>query len=78
MTEYKDFVTYCASLYAKAGVDVTTDADNMQILKDSALNMLIEKEVMLQKARELGLDELSDSETAALNENYDEMIAELL
>lgn len=76
--EYENFVTYCASLYAMSGFDVTSDPQALSTLRGSAMNMLIDKELMLGKANALGLSELHKDERAALDENYDSVIAELL
>ena len=56
-------VNYMTALYSRYGLSFdSTNADVMSSLTDNVLNSLVERSVLLAKAKELGLDQLTDEE----------------
>ena len=53
-------VNYMTALYSRYGLSFdSTNADVMNSLTDNVLNSLVERSVLLAKAKELGLDQLT-------------------
>lgn len=63
-------VNYMTALYSRYGLSFdSTNADVMSSLTDNVLNSLVERSVLLAKAKELGLDQLTDEEKTKIEEN---------
>ena len=63
-------VNYMTALYSRYGLSFdSTNADVMSSLTDSVLNSLVERSVLLAKAKELGLDQLTDEEKTKIEED---------
>lgn len=63
-------VNYMTAVYSRYGLSFdSTNADVMSSLTDSVLNSLVERSVLLAKAKELGLDQLTDEEKTKIEEN---------
>lgn len=63
-------VNYMTALYSRYGLSFdSTNADVMNSLTDNVLNSLVERSVLLAKAKELGLDQLTDEEKTKIEEN---------
>lgn len=66
-------LSYMSYVYQMYGMSYdTTDAQNISDAKDAVINSLVEDAVKNIKVKELGLDTLTDEETATLKENTDE------
>lgn len=61
---------YVASMYAQYGMSVDGYED---MIKQNVLDAMVEKEILLDKAAELGLDQLSEEDDAALTAEAAEM-----
>ena len=63
-------VNYMTALYSRYGLSFdSTNADVMSRLTDNVLNSLVERSVLLAKAKELGLDQLTDEEKTKIEED---------
>ena len=63
-------VNYMTALYSRYGLSFdSTNADVMNSLTDNVLNSLVERSVLLAKAKELGLDQLTDEEKTKIEED---------
>ena len=63
-------VNYMTALYSRYGLSFdSTNADVMSNLTDNVLNSLVERSVLLAKAKELGLDQLTDEEKTKIEED---------
>ena len=66
-------MSYMAYYYSLFGLSYdTTDPQNIADMQDSVIDMLIENAVLTAKAKELGLDQLTDEELAEVTEQADE------
>lgn len=63
-------VNYMTALYSMYGITFdSTNAEVMNNLTDSVINSLVEQSVLLAKAKELGLDALTDEEKTKVEED---------
>ncbi len=66
----QNMLDYQEYLYSMYGMSFDrTDASNISAAQDSAIDGLVQQAVLEQKATELGLDQLTDEETAAIQES---------
>lgn len=71
-------VNYMTALYSRYGLSFdSTNADVMSSLTDNVLNSLVERSVLLAKAKELGLDQLTDEEKTKIEENTASQLEEI-
>ena len=71
-------VNYMTALYSRYGLSFdSTNADVMSSLTDNVLNSLVERSVLLAKAKELGLDQLTDEEKTKIEENTASQLDEI-
>lgn len=64
--EVADYVEMYMSYYSMYGYDLTGDEAGIEYLQDSIVDMLVQNLVVLYKAEELGLTELTEEQTAEL------------
>lgn len=73
--DYVSMVEYYIQMYSYFGMDLYSDTETLEALKQDVLDSLIEQEVLWQKAQELGLDQLSAEEQATVDADYEEQIS---
>ena len=70
LAQIQNQVNYMTALYSRYGLSFdSTNADVMSSLTDNVLNSLVERSVLLAKAKELGLDQLTDEEKTKIEED---------
>ncbi len=76
---YSDFAKQYAYMLDQYGVEDDQDesiAEECKNLRQSIIDNMITERIFLQKAKEMGLDTLTDDELAAIQKTFDEQVAQ--
>lgn len=73
--QYRQIFDFYAKQYGLTDPTSEDNADTIEYLQNAIVDMLIDEEVQMQKAREMGLDALSTEEEAQVDTQVTEMLA---
>ncbi len=72
--QYRQIFDFYARQYGLTDLESEENADMIEYLQNAIVDMLIDEEVQMQKAREMGLDTLSAEEEAEVDAQVTEML----
>lgn len=77
LNEYLDLFNEVADYYYTYGYDITATDEDLESYKSIITNALIEENMLLYQASELGLDQLTDEQLAEIEDTYQEDITSI-